>query len=282
MVLSIECTDRWSLSNPTLPSQGVGILGSGVGELPHNCLWGIGISAFSKMVWSCSNYSLPLPSALLHRCTELTLDSGRYRWSKEWAEASSGAEWLPREEESITTLAHVARGITEMKWSEHLAWVKEGCRGKRYHLLRERQRADPVASRVRKTLASRFYQFRTGKARTGPYLAMVGQAGDDKCWWCSNGGSGLSQTQAHLFKHCHRWRDQQITMWRAIGKATGGKRASRNTSMAQLFGDERCTAAILEFLATTKVGLSGRRFREEEPGGEESGESEEERRAESG
>jgi hypothetical protein len=28
--------------------------------------------------------------------------------------------------------------------------------------------------------------------------------------------------------------------------------------MAQLFGDERCTAAILEFLATTKVGVRGR------------------------
>jgi hypothetical protein len=27
--------------------------------------------------------------------------------------------------------------------------------------------------------------------------------------------------------------------------------------MAQLFGDERCTAAILEFLATTKVGVRG-------------------------
>jgi hypothetical protein len=35
------------------------------------------------------------------------------RWAKEGAGASSGAEWLPREEASITTHAHVARGITE-------------------------------------------------------------------------------------------------------------------------------------------------------------------------
>jgi hypothetical protein len=30
-----------------------------------------------------------------------------------------------REEESITTLAHVARGVTEKKWYEHLNWVRE-------------------------------------------------------------------------------------------------------------------------------------------------------------
>jgi hypothetical protein len=164
-------------------------------------------------------------------------------------EASS----LDREEESITMLAHVARGLTEAKWNEHLAWVKERCCGKRYYLLRERQHTDQVASRAQKATASRFYQFRMNKAPTGPYLAEVGQAAEDKCWWCS----GPSQTREHLFKHCRRWKDQQASMWRAIGRATARKRT--NTSMTQLFGDERCTAAILEFLATTEIGVRGRR-----------------------
>jgi hypothetical protein len=44
-------------------------------------------------------------------------------------------------------------------------------------------------------------------------------------------------------------------MWCEVKKATGGKRTARNTSMAQLFGDERCTAAILDFLRTTDVGV---------------------------
>jgi hypothetical protein len=44
-------------------------------------------------------------------------------------------------------------------------------------------------------------------------------------------------------------------MWREVRKATDGKRKARNTYMAQLFGDERCTAAILDFLGTTDVGL---------------------------
>jgi hypothetical protein len=89
----------------------------------------------------------------------------------------------------------------------------------------------------------------------------VGQAADDKCRWCSNSGSGSepSQTRKHLFKHCRRWEDQQLIMWRTIGKATGGKQTARNTSMAQLFGDERCTAVILEFLeTTTEDGLRGK------------------------
>jgi hypothetical protein len=67
------------------------------------------------------------------------------RWAKERAGASPGAEWLPREDESITTPAHVARGITEEKRTEHLAWVKGKCHGKRYYLLWERQRTDPMA-----------------------------------------------------------------------------------------------------------------------------------------
>jgi hypothetical protein len=176
------------------------------------------------------------------------------RWAKAGAAGALGTDWLPRQEESTTTLAHVARGITEAKWQEHLAWVKERCRGKRYHLLQERQRTDPVASSAKKAIASQFYQLRMGKAHTDPYLAKIGEAADDKCWWC---GSGASQTREHLFKHCSQWKDQRITMWRAVRKATEGKRTARNTSMAQLFGDERCTAAILEFLATTKVGVRG-------------------------
>jgi hypothetical protein len=115
-------------------------------------------------------------------------------------------------------------------------------------------------------------------APTGPYLAKIGKAEDDKCWWC---GNGASQTREHLFKQ--RWKDQQVIMWRAIGKVTGRKRTARNTSMAQLFGDERCASAILEFLGTMEVGLrGGRRLAggeddgEERPGGEDDDEDDDE------
>jgi hypothetical protein len=64
-------------------------------------------------------------------------------------------------------------------------------------------------------------------------------------------------------------------MWRAIGRATGRKRT--NTTMTKLFGDERCTAAILEFLATTEVGVRGRRrLMVEEDYGERTGDDSDE------
>jgi hypothetical protein len=79
-------------------------------------------------------------------------------------------------------------------------------------------------------------------------------------------------------------------MWREVKKATGGKRTTRNTSMAQLFGDERCTAAILDFLRTTDVGVrrggTERRLEvgedDEEDGGAEWTEDEDEGEAQSG
>jgi hypothetical protein len=58
----------------------------------------------------------------------------------------SNRTWHLREEERIIAVAHVARGITEANFNEHRAWVKEQCHGKRYYLLQERLRADPVAS----------------------------------------------------------------------------------------------------------------------------------------
>jgi ribonuclease HI len=181
------------------------------------------------------------------------------RWAKEGAGAS-GAERLPREEESITTLAHVARGVTEKKWQEHLAWVKERCHGKRYYHLKESQRTDPVASSARKAVASRFYQLRMGKARIGPYLAMVGQAENDKCWWC---GSGASQTREHLFKHC-----KFVTGGKNNGSPCGAilakqlEQAGSERSVTPLWHSSSATKgappAILEFLAQTEVGTTGR------------------------
>jgi hypothetical protein len=128
----------------------------------------------------------------------------------------------------------------------------------------------PLA-RGKPALASRFYQLRMNKVPTGSYLMRIGKAANDKCWWCCPGSeSGPSQTREHLFKDCSRWKEQQVIIWRGIRRATGGKRTPRNTSMAQLFGDERCTAAILEFLAPTEVGVR-ETLREDDLGGGERG-----------
>jgi hypothetical protein len=85
---------------------------------------------------------------------------------------------------------------------------------------------------------------------TEPYLAKSGDAADDKCRWCA------CETRAHLSKHCSRWKEQRVTVCREVCKATDKKRTARNTSMAWLFRDERCTTATcLEFLENTEIDL---------------------------
>jgi hypothetical protein len=54
-----------------------------------------------------------------------------------------------------------------------------------------------------------------------------------------------------------RGREQRAIVWPEVrrgGRATNGKRRSGT----QLFGDEGCTAVILDFLATMEVGMRGR------------------------
>jgi hypothetical protein len=80
-------------------------------------------------------------------------------------------------------------------------------------LTHTRQRIDPVDSRsgkkdhrLRVFTNSGWPQGTHWALRT--YLSMAGQAENDKCWWWC--GSGASQTR----KHCSRWKDQRVTMWR--------------------------------------------------------------------
>ena len=55
-----------------------------------------------------------------------------------------------------------------------------------------------------------------------------------------------------------QWRCQQRTLWTTVLKETrklpGPTRERRRTSIAELLADERCSQAVLQFLATTDVG----------------------------
>jgi len=68
------------------------------------------------------------------------------------------------------------------------------------------------------------------------------------------------QTREHLFMNCLQWRCQQKTLW-AVGleetrKLLGPTRGWGRTKIAELLADERCSQAVLVFLATTDVGRS--------------------------
>jgi len=57
--------------------------------------------------------------------------------------------------------------------------------------------ARPDAGQASKTVASRFYQLKTGHALIGPYLKKIGERASDICWWCDR---GVKQSREHLFK----------------------------------------------------------------------------------
>jgi len=68
----------------------------------------------------------------------------------------------------------------------------------------------------------------------------------------------MIQTREHLFKNCPQWKSQQKTLWATILEKTkqhpGPVRGRDRTKIAELFADERCSRAIMGFLATTDVG----------------------------
>jgi hypothetical protein len=86
----------------------------------------------------------------------------------------------------------------------------------------------------------------------------------DTCLWCNR---GVVQSREHLFKHCKHWNKAQNELWQEAKKASGQTRMI--TSIKDLFGDRRCSEAIIQFLRSTEIGLRFRErgLEEDDPGG---------------
>jgi len=80
-----------------------------------------------------------------------------------------------------------------------------------------------------KSLATRVYRLKCGHAPTEVYLKWFSHWEDDKCWWCGRGGRIATQTPECLFHHFSLWRYQQLTLWKAVGKAKGWEKADADT-----------------------------------------------------
>ena len=75
------------------------------------------------------------------------------------------------------------------------------------------------------------------------------------------GASTTSSTEprpANTFKNCPHWKGQQKALWTTVLEETrkhpGPARIRDRTKIAELFAGERCSQAVLDFLATTDVG----------------------------
>ena len=142
-----------------------------------------------------------------------------------------------------------ARAVAKAQWeadkcSKHCGYKLKGKAGSKR----------PIPMTSVKSLAARFYRLKSGHALVGTYLERFGHRDDDKCW-CCGGGSKTVQTREHLFHHCDWWKDQQRTLRKAVGKATGWRAGRcRHVQISELFSMEKCDKAVLDFLATTEVG----------------------------
>jgi len=60
-----------------------------------------------------------------------------------------------------------------------------------------------------------------------------------------------------LVSNCPQWKSQQKTLWATVLEETrklpGPTRGKDRTKIAELFADERCRQALLDFLATTDI-----------------------------
>ena len=110
-------------------------------------------------------------------------------------------------------------------------------------------RPDPTPAKASKSVASRFYQLRTGHALVGSYLKKIGKRVSDTCWWCDR---RVKQSLASIcFKSCKKWKSQQAILWVDVRKKT--KKREGQVQISGLFVEEKCSPAVLDFLRSTGV-----------------------------
>jgi len=145
------------------------------------------------------------------------------------------------------SLANIKREIAEKKWAEARKWAGGRTSKKKYRMPKG-QRPDGTVAGSAKRLAARFYQLKTGHARTGEYLHWAKSRPTAQCWWCPH----PRQTREHLLKGCPKWRKQQNVLWKEVWKETGKGRGRLKAH--ELFAEPRASQAVLDFLSSTDVG----------------------------
>jgi hypothetical protein len=130
-------------------------------------------------------------------------------------------------------------------------WADSRITGKKYQYCRQGKvchKPDSAPAKTGKRLAARFYQLKTGHCLTDQYLKWTKNRHSANCWCCPY----KSQTRENLFKNSPQWKRQQKILWAVIRKEIG--RGKDRFKIRDLFADERCRRAILNFLSTTDVG----------------------------
>jgi len=153
-------------------------------------------------------------------------------------------------------VANRTRRISEAKTAAKAEWEADKCsKHYGYRLKGNAGSNRPIPMNSVKPLAARFYRVKSGHAPARTYLKRFGHRDDDKCCWSFGGGRTVAQTRENLFRHCSRWKDQQKTLCKEEGKATGWSAGRcRHMKVSELLSIEQCNQAVMDFLAATHIG----------------------------
>ena len=187
----------------------------------------------------------------------------------------------PSSMDSVVSSSFMKSALRRRAVSSWRECIIRGGKGRRHYRIPGEgttPRIPAALGKVRKSLASRFFQLASGHAMTAPFLRdKFGWVESDQCWWCRSG----RQSREHLFKECRTWKDEIRELWKKVGEASStdgtseqseerkrgrkrrkgfgffsreGKVRPGNCTVGKLLCDPRFTEAVLDFLRDTQVG----------------------------
>jgi hypothetical protein len=117
---------------------------------------------------------------------------------------------------------------------------------------------DPAAAAAPKATASRYYQLKTGHAAIGTYLHKVKAQEDQACQWCQ-------APYERVNHYCSNVENGGRSQGDLIRARVQYPTDTEDAPEGRLFGDQKATKALLNFIATTEVGMGrGEGIREAE------------------
>jgi len=210
---------------------------------------------------SAANYPLPAPCHIPHQTSPTTSQpsstgSRDPLAARKWRSRPSGHD-APGGKRKHSDWAATQLGLEHQK--RDLGWMVGsygGVGGQQVHqahqLQTQGQGGDkrPIPMTSVKSQAAKFYRLKSGHAPTGVYLKWFGHWAGDKCWWYVG---TVSQTQEHLFRHCRRCKDKQMTLWKSVEQATDWTAGRcRHVQISERFTIDPCILAGMDFFAATE------------------------------